>query len=283
MLRDLNQIPTPQPTYDPTLAPYCEPAGFSAGNCKFGTFTSIQNEGSSTYHAFQLKAEKRTTHGLYFLSAYTYSKSINDQPEICCNSPWPQDSFNIAAEKGLSDFDNRNRWVNSIDYELPVGKGRQFLNQGGVVDAVLGGWHVGGIITLRSGFPFSPQIGFDPSNTGSPGLQRSNQIGSGHLANPSPYLWFNVNDFPVPNCPQGCFGNAHKNILEGPGEKTADLSARKIFNLTETVNLEFRAELFNAFNHPVFSQPDPYITDGPGAAGRDYFNSHSAAASAVRS
>lgn len=267
VLRDLNQIPTPQPTYDPTLAPYCEPAGFSAGNCKFGTFTSIQNEGSSTYHAFQLKAEKRTTHGLYFLSAYTYSKSINDQPEICCNSPWPQDSFNIAAEKGLSDFDNRNRWVNSIDYELPVGKGRQFLNQGGVVDAVLGGWHVGGIITLRSGFPFSPQIGFDPSNTGSPGLQRSNQIGSGHLANPSPYLWFNVNDFPVPNCPQGCFGNAHKNILEGPGEKTADLSARKIFNLTETVNLEFRAELFNAFNHPVFSQPDPYITDGPGAAG----------------
>jgi hypothetical protein len=267
VLRDLNQIPTPQPTYDPTLAPYCEPAGFSAGNCKFGTFTSIQNEGSSTYHAFQLKAEKRTSHGLYFLSAYTYSKSINDQPEICCNSPWPENSYNIAAEKGLSDFDNRNRWVNSIDYELPIGKGRQFLNQGGVVDAVLGGWHIGGIITLRSGFPFSPQIGLDPSNTGSPGLQRPNQIGSGHLANPSPYLWFNVNDFPVPNCPQGCFGDAHKNILEGPGEKTADLSARKIFNLTETVNLEFRAELFNAFNHPVFAQPDPYITDGPGAAG----------------
>lgn len=267
VLRDLNQIPTPQSTYDPTLAPYCEPAGFSAGNCKFGTFTSIENQGSSTYHAFQLKAEKRTNHGLYFLSAYTYSKSIDDQPEICCNSPWPQDSYNIAAEKGLSDFDNRNRWVNSIDYELPVGKGRQFLNQGGVVDAVLGGWHIGGIITLRSGFPFSPQIGFDPSNTGSPGLQRSNQIGSGHLANPSPYLWFNVNDFPVPNCPQGCFGDAHKNILEGPGEKTADLSARKIFSLTETVNLEFRAELFNAFNHPVFSQPDAFITDGPGAAG----------------
>jgi hypothetical protein len=267
VLRDLNQIPTPQASYDPTLAPYCEPAGFAPGNCKFGTFTSIENQGSSTYHAFQLKAEKRTTHGLYFLSAYTYSKSINDQPEICCNSPWPQDSYNIAAEKGLSDFDNRNRWVNSIDYELPVGKGRQFLNQGGVLDAVLGGWHVGGIITLRSGFPFSPQIDFDPSNTGSPGLQRSNQIGSGHLSNPTPYLWFNVNDFPVPTCPQGCFGNAGKNILEGPGEKTADLSARKIFNLTEAVNLEFRAELFNAFNHPVFSQPDAFITDGPGAAG----------------
>ena len=268
VLRDLNQIPTPQPSFDGTLAPFCDPIpGQPPGTCQFGTFTSILNRGNSTYHAFQLKAEKKTSHGLYFLSAFTFSKSINDQPEICCNSPWPQDSFNIAAEKGLSDFDNRKRWVTSIDYELPIGKGKAFLNQGGVVDEILGGWHLGGIITLRSGFPFSPQIGFDPSNTGSPGLQRSNQIGNGHLANPSPSLWFNLNDFPVPNCPNGCFGNAGKNILEGPGERTADLSLRKYFTVTERVNLEFRAEFFNAFNHPVFSQPDPFITDGPGAAG----------------
>jgi len=260
VLRDLNQIPTPQPATVACLQclqPYPQ----------FSTFASILNRGNSTYHAFQLKAEKKTTHGLYFLSAFTFSKAINDQPEICCNSPWPQDSYNIAAEKGLADFDNRERWVNSIDYELPVGKGKQFLNQGGVMDAVLGGWHLGGIITFRSGFPFSPQIGFDPSNTNSPGLQRSNQIGNGHLPNPSPFLWFNVNDFPAPNCPNGCFGNAGKNILEGPGEKTADLSARKYFNLTERINMEFRAEFFNAFNHPVFSQPDAFVTDGPGAAG----------------
>jgi len=257
VLRDLNQIAVPQPTYNPALAPYPQ----------YGTFASIENRGNSTYHAFQLKAEKRTSHGLYFLSAFTYSKAINDQPEICCNSPWPQDSYNIAAEKGLADFDNRERWVTSIDYELPVGKGRPFLNRGGVADAILGGWHVGGIITLRSGFPFSPQIGFDPSNTGSPGLQRSNRTGNGSLPNPSPSLWFNINDFPVPNCPSGCFGNAGKNILEGPGATMADLSARKFFNLTEQIKLEFRGEFFNAFNHAVFSQPDPFITDGPGAAG----------------
>ncbi len=267
VLRDLNQIPTPQPIFDPTLAPFCDPIAGQPGTCQFATFTSITNRGNSTYHAFQLKAEKRTSHGLYFLSAFTYGKAINDQPEICCNSPWPQDSFNIRAEKGLADFDNRERWVTSVDYELPVGKGRQFLNQGGVLDAVLGGWHLGGIITFRSGFPFSPQIDFDPSNTGSPGLQRSNRIGNGHLAHPSPSLWFNVNDFPLPNCPNGCFGNAGKNILEGPGEKTADLSLRKFFNFTEQTNLEFRAEFFNALNHPVFAQPDPFITDGPGAAG----------------
>ncbi|HXY02495.1 MAG TPA: hypothetical protein VEI49_02905 [Terriglobales bacterium] len=66
---------------------------------------------------------------------------------------------------------------------MPVGKGQTFLNQGGVLDAVFGGWHLGGIITFRSGFPF---------------------------ANPTPNLWFNVNDFPVPNCAAGCFGNASR-------------------------------------------------------------------------
>jgi len=255
VLTDRNQIPTPSANFDQNARPYP----------LYGPFTSITNRGNSTYHAFQLKAEKRTSRGLYFLSAYTFSKSINDQPEICCNSPWPQNSYDLAAEKGLSDFDNRNRWVTSFDYELPIGKGKSFLNQGGVVDQILGGWHIGGIVTFRSGFPFSPAIGFDPTNTGSQGLLRSNQIGSGHLSNPGPNLWFNINDFPVPTC--FCFGNARKNVLEGPGEKGADLSARKFFALTEQVRLEFRAEFFNAFNHAVFSQPDNFITDGPGQAG----------------
>jgi hypothetical protein len=253
-LVDRNQIPTPQPTFNQALRPYPQ----------FGPFTSIENRGNSTYHAFQLKAEKRTGHGLYFLSAFTFSKSINDQPEICCNAPWPQNSYNLAAEKGLSDFDNRKRWVTSVDYALPVGKGQKFLDHGGPMDLAFGGWHLGGIITFRSGFPFSPQIGTgDPTNTGSQGLLRADRIGSGHVAHPSPSLWFNINDFPVP---VGHFGDAGKNILEGPGEKGVDLSARKIFSIRERIRLEFRAEFFNAFNHAVFSQPDPFVTDGPGTA-----------------
>ena len=254
-LVDKNQIPTPSATFDQNARPYPQYAGF----------TSIVNRGNSTYHAFQLKAEKKTSHGLYFLSAYTFSKSINDQPEICCNAPWPQNSYNLPAEKGLSDFDNRQRWVTSVDYAVPVGKGQKYLNGGGVVDAVLGGWHLGGILTFRSGFPFSPVIGFDPTNTGSQGLMRAQQLGSGHLAHPTINEWFNVNDFQDPTC--NCFGNAGKNILEGPGEKGADLSARKMFNVTERFHVEFRAEFFNAFNHPVFSQPDNNIDDGPGSTG----------------
>ncbi|HYK49750.1 MAG TPA: hypothetical protein VEU94_08485, partial [Terriglobales bacterium] len=152
----------------------------------------------------------------------------------------------------------------SVDYALPVGKGQKFLNHGGPMDLAFGGWHLGGIITFRSGFPFSPETGNgDPTNTGSQGLLRTDRIGSGHVANPSPSLWFNINDFPVP---VGHFGDAGKNILEGPGEKSVDLSARKIFSISERIRLEFRAEFFNAFNHAVFSQPDPFVTDGAGTA-----------------
>jgi hypothetical protein len=255
VLVDRNQIPTPQATFDQSLRPYPN----------FGPFASIENRGNSNYHAFQFKAEKRSEHGLYFLSAYTFSKSIDDQPEICCNAPWPQNSYNLPAEKGVSDFDNRQRWVNSVDYALPIGKGEKFLRQGRALDLALGGWHIGGIVTVRSGFAFSPEMGYDPSNTGSQGLMRTDRTGNGSLSHRSPSLWFNTNDFPVPTC--YCFGNAGKNILEGPGEKSADLSARKLFDITERFRLEFRAEFFNAFNHAVFAQPDSFITDGPGAAG----------------
>ena len=257
VLVDHNQDPTPGPGSVQSRRPYPQ----------YGPFTSIEDHGNSTYESLQLKAEKRLSHGLMFLSAFTYGKSINDQPEICCNGPWPQNSYNLKSEKGLSDFDNRFRWVSSFDYELPVGKGRRFLNSSRPADLVLGGWHVGGILTFRSGFPFSPLMGYDPSNTGSNGLLRTDRIANGNLpaSQRSPNLWFDINAFPLPT--GYTFGNAGKNILVGPGEKTGDISIRKMFNLTERFNLEFRAEAFNAFNHAVFTQPDSNISDGPGATG----------------
>jgi hypothetical protein len=257
VLVDHNQDPTPGPGDVQSRRPYPQ----------YGPFTSIEDHGNSSYHALQLKAEKRLSHGLMFLTAFTYSKSINDQPEICCNSPWPQNSYNLRSEKGLSDFDQRRRWVSSFDYELPVGKGRAFLNNNRAADLAFGGWHVGGIFTLHSGFAFSPLIGYDPSNTGSNGLLRTDRIANGNLSpgKRTPDLWFDINAFPVPN--GYAFGNAGKNILDGPGGITSDISIRKLFLLTERTNLEFRSEFFNAFNHAVFAQPDNYITDGPGAAG----------------
>jgi hypothetical protein len=257
VLLDPNQDPTPGPGDIQSRRPYPQ----------YGPFTDIVNRGNSNYDALEIKAEKRLSNGLMFLSAFTYSKSMNDQPEICCNSPWPQNSYDVAAERGPSDFDQKFRWVSSFDYQLPVGKGQHFLNSSRVGDLILGGWHLGGIVTLHSGFYFSPAMGYDPSNTGSIGLTRTDRTCNGNLPSGQRSInnWFDVNCFPLPTT--YAFGNSGKNVLIGPGGVTSDFAFRKLFNITEHQALEFRAELFNAFNHAVFAQPDNYITDGPGATG----------------
>jgi hypothetical protein len=117
-------------------------------------------------------------------------------------------------------------------------------------------------------------MGFDPSNTGSFGLARTDRICNGNLSSgqiasnglkKSINNWFDVGCFPTPTT--FTWGDSGKNVLEGPGEVTADLALRKIFNTSDSTNVEFRFELFNAFNHPVFGLPDNFITDGPGSTG----------------
>jgi carboxypeptidase family protein/TonB-dependent receptor-like protein len=256
VVTDQNQVPTPGPGDVQTRRPFPQ----------FGPFTAIQDRGNSIYHALQVKAEKHLGHGLYFLSAFTYSKTINDLPEICCAQPFPQNSYDLTAERGLADFDQRLRWVFSFDYELPFGRsGSQVSNR--ALNAVFGGWHVGGIYTLASGFPFSALLGFDPSNTGSQGLVRPDQLRNGNLSRGSrgPTEWFDINAFTPPA--GFAFGNAGRNNLTGPGQNVFDGSLRKEFAITESQRIEFRAEFFNAFNHPNFAQPDNFIDDGPGVAG----------------
>jgi len=254
---DLNQDPVPGPGDIQSRRPYPQ----------FGGFSNIVDRGNSTYNSLQVKVEKRMTNGLMFLSSFTFSKSLNDQPEICCSSPTPQNSYDLSHEKGPSDFDQRFRWVTSFDYQLPIGKGQRFMNSGRATDLILGGWHVGGIVSLHTGFYFTPQLSFDPSNTGSNGLYRTDQTCNGNLPRGQRTInnWFDINCFPLPA--DFTFGNAAKNGLEGPGAVTSDLSLRKLFNITESKNLEFRFEMFNAFNHAVFAQPDNFIDDGPGSAG----------------
>jgi outer membrane receptor protein involved in Fe transport len=254
---DMNQDPVPGPGDIQSRRPFPQ----------FGSFSNIVDRGNSNYHALQVKVEERMTHGLMFLSSFTYSKSLNDQPEICCSSPTPQNSYDLSHEYGPSDFDQRLRWVSSFDYQLPIGKGQRFMGSGRVTDLILGGWHLGGIFTIHTGFYFTPQMSFDPSNTGSNGLYRTDQTCNGNLPRGQRNInnWFNINCYPLPA--DFTFGNAGKNSLIGPGAMTSDMSLRKVFDITESKNLEFRFEMFNAFNHAVFAQPDNFIDDGPGSAG----------------
>ena len=122
-------------------------------------------------------------------------------------------------------------------------------------------------MAFSSGFPFSPILGYDPSNTGSQGWTRADRTGNGNLpaGQRSPDNWFDANAFALPA--DYTFGNSGRNILDGPGSQVIHASLRKVFAAGERVKVEFRAELFNAFNHPNFAQPDNYIDDGPGATG----------------
>jgi hypothetical protein len=234
---------------------------------QFGPFTAITNIANSNYHALQMKAEKRLSHGLYFLSAFTYSKAINDLPEICCAAPFAQDSYNLDAERGVADFNQKLRWVLSFDYELPFGGSHSHVNNR-AMDLLFGGWHMGGIYTLASGFPFSALSGgYDPG-TGTQGLLRANQLRDGNLPSDQRTVtrWFDTSAYDTP--PDFTeYGNAPRNGLIGPGQNVFDWSLRKEFRLTESQRLEFRTEFFNAFNHPNFAQPDNFIDDDPEARG----------------
>jgi outer membrane receptor protein involved in Fe transport len=257
VLTDQNQVRVPGPGDVQERRPYPT----------FGPFTSIQMRGNSSYHSLQLKAEKRLSHGLSFLSAFTFSRGLDDAPPICCASPWPGNSYNLRANKGLADYHQKDRWVTSFDYLLPFGKGAAFLNQGKALDLIVGGWHATGIFTVTTGFPFTPTMGYDSSNTGTQGYTLPDRIANGNLPAGQRSIdeWFDINAFT--DAADFKFGNSGYNVLIAPGFVNLDASLRKVFNLTERHKIEFRFEGYNFLNHPNFGQPDSNIDDGPGGAG----------------
>ena len=141
--------------------------------------------------------------------------------------------------------------------------GRRFLDKGGVVDWIFGGWQLGGIATITAGFPFSPAISLDTSNTGTFGQLRPDLTGNPDVSDPGPARWYNPEAYSTPA--EFTFGNAGRNSLVGPGTRTADLYMRKDFKIGNRARLEFRIEAFNAFNHPNFGLPDNYVDDGESA------------------
>ena len=155
-------------------------------------------------------------------------------------------------------------------WQLPFGKGQRFLNGGGLANALAGGWEVSGIVTLQTGLPFTVNANQDFSNTGSTN-PRPDRICNG--AGPQTVAeWFNTNCFTTDALSQALengtprFGNSGKNILYGPRMQQWDVAFIKRNRLTEKVNLEFRAEFFNLFNHPYFNTPDATI--GSSTAGQ---------------
>ncbi len=227
---------------------------------------AILSRGQGRYDSLQVRAEKQTSHGLYFLVAYTYSKAfdngLNDDLGSLVGVPYFPLYVPGNPDKGLSIIDQTHNFTASALYQLPFGAGKQFAgNAGGVVNGLIGGWQVNVISHIASGYP----LGFSTSanNSGTAIGNRPDRICNGQLSNWSVNEFFNTSCFvdPAP----GQLGNSARTPLFGPGFVNFDGSLFKSFPLgfREGARLEFRTEVFNIFNHPQFALPGTTL-DAPG-------------------
>lgn len=208
--------------------------------------------GESRYVGLDLSAEKRFASGYSARVAYTLSEARDQAPEhLSASSGRPQDSNNIEAWEGPSDFDVRHRFVGNFVAELPFGQGKPYL-QTGPLAHVLGGWVVSGIYTARTGRPFTVTQGslegasWVPNVTGDPAGDET--VDS----------WFNKAAFT--RVPAGTFGNATRNMLRGPGFVTFDLTLQRRVVVTDRIAATLRWDVFNVFDRANFGNPSADIT-----------------------
>lgn len=251
---------------------------------QFSSILYVSSRASSSYNALQFRSERRVSQGLAFLAAYTFSKSIDDDSAVfsgSVGSGLPQDSLNLRAERALSDFHAKQRFVLSSLYDLPFGHGRRWLKDPGLGRHLLGNWQVAGILTLQGGHPFTVNRGTSQTATAitafgvpdRPDLVGNPTVPGPAAANPDPACratqsqggraadfvnrpesWFNPCAFTTPA--EGHFGNAGRNILIGPGVNNVDFSVSKSLAFgSEVRRLQLRAEFFNLFNHTNFDIP----------------------------
>ncbi len=219
-------------------------------------FTSITDQESvsnSNYNGLWLSANKRLAKGLTFNASYALSKSI-DNNSVGSSNPQAQDFRNLAAERALSDFDARQRFVLSGVYLLPFKQGNNpFLKR------LAEGWSISPIFNAQTGSPFSPIIAATDAKGSLEAFNRPNLVPgqSLYVSNPSPSQWVNKSAF---SAQATGFGNAGRNILTSPGFQDIDLSVAKNTTIKERASLQFRAEAFNLFNHPNFGQPANSVT-----------------------
>jgi hypothetical protein len=235
----------------------------------FGQIIYLDSEGSSNYNSLQVEAEHRYSSGLSLLSAYTFAKCIDDNSggdygEYGGGAVKYMNIRNMRQMRGLCTQDMRQRFTTSLVYDLPFGRGKRFGSSLNSIAAnVISDWQVSGIATLESGQPFSvvmpgdwAVVGDSSGNTISTYSVTPNRIGTCDLPSSqrSRAHWFNTAGFAAP--PLGSFGNAGRDICTAPGAVTFDFGVSRNFALWRESHLQFRAEAFNAFNHPNLGGPD---------------------------
>jgi Carboxypeptidase regulatory-like domain/TonB dependent receptor len=229
------------------------------------------NDGNSDYNALEVYLKRRLSKSLTFNLGYTFSHGLADYADNLTATPLPQNSYNYAAEMSNSDLDIRSRFIGNFLWELPLGQGKRFLSNPGAASKLLGDWQFNGIVTLQTGSPFSVTA----ANDGLLGVNHqvyANCIGNpfaGATTNHSLYTTtgFIINPAAFSQPAPGTFGTCAPFKFYGPGIQMWDLSLFKNFRFTERWMLQFRAEFFNAFNHPNFANPSANIAS-PGSFGK---------------
>jgi hypothetical protein len=242
------------------------PANAPNANPQLGASTTWVSDGISNYNALTVDLNRHFQHGFQVRGVYTWSKSLDDgtawNSSVGANAPgfvmYPNDP---KLDYGRANTDIRNVAVINSTYELPFGEGKRFLaNARGWQQKVIGGWTASEIATLQSGFPFTPQLGFNPTNNGDsrdPIRPSVNPEFRGNVIQGGPTQYFNPNAFVLPF--PGTYGNLSRNTLTGPGISELDLSLRKNTALTQKLNLQFRAEFFNILNRTNFGTPNTVV------------------------
>jgi Carboxypeptidase regulatory-like domain len=266
---------TPIPTICPALCPAGYPAGLyynpssALANPAVGNTTTWVSYGTSLYNGLELDLIHRWNNGLQFRAVYTFAKSLDDgdnmNTSIATNSPaFVANPHDISADWGRASFDIRHSAVINATYDLPFGR----RSRNAWIGRIIRNWQISGIETLQTGLPFTPQLGYNPSNDGdsrNPVRPSLNPSFVGPVIIGSPDEYFNPNAFEPPLA--GTYGNAGRNSLQGPGLAETDISIAKRFDLTERVNLQFKAEAFNLLNRTNFNTPNTIVftsaTAGP--------------------
>lgn len=227
----------------------------------FGVIQLVHDIGFGNYNALSLKVTKRYSSGLSIIGSYTYSKSLDDTSGIRTQQSalFPQNDLCIPCEYGASDFDVRQRVVASVDYELPIGKGKM-LKPSKYLDPIVGGWDFDTIATFQTGTPFSLLDVGNISNTDQSSYDRPNVVPGVSYYMPNKTLgstgqWLNPAAFTAdqPNY----LGNMGRNTLYGPGVENFDTALHKNFNLpNESRQLQIRFETFNTLNHTNPNNPN---------------------------
>lgn len=207
----------------------------------FGNITDVTSAGNSNYNALWVSANKRFSRGLQFNGSYTFSKSI-DYNSLNSQGVVVQNSFDLRGDRGLSDFDARHRFVINALYELPF-RGSRLVE----------GWQLSTIVQLQSGNPVNLVTGIN-TFTGVNNTLRPDIVGPIVILE-DPNRWFDTSAFVAPTAPTTHFGNLGRNVVIGPGFHNVDFSVLKKTNITERLRTEFRAEIFDLFNHANFGQP----------------------------